>query len=64
MTNNPMTPKEFKQAMADARHKYDEGEYDEEVVHGNMDYIICELLRDLGYGEGIDIFDNTPMWYA
>lgn len=62
--NTPMTPEEFKQAMADAYHKYYEIECDEELVHGAMDYIICELLRDLGYGEGIDIFDNTPMWYA
>jgi hypothetical protein len=37
---------------------------DEEDVHIAMDGIMCNLLRDLGYGEGIDIFDSTPKWYA
>ena len=59
-----MTPEEFKQAMADARHKFDVDKYDEEDVHIKMDDIMCDLLRSLGYGEGIDIFNNTPMWYS
>lgn len=64
MNNTPMTPEEFKQAMADARRKFDEDKYDEEDVHIKMDNIMCDLLVSLGYGEGIDIFDNTPMWYS
>lgn len=62
--NNVMTPDEFKQAMAEARHKYWEIETDEEFVHIKMDEIMCNTLRSLGYGEGIDIFYNTPMWYS
>lgn len=64
VTPPTMTPDEFKQAMADARHKFDEDKYDEEYVHIKMDDIMCDLLRSLGYGEGIDIFNNTPMWYS
>lgn len=59
-----MPPEEFKQAMADAYHQHYEIDDDVEVVHCIMDGIMCDLLRDLGYGEGIDIFDNTPKWYA
>lgn len=64
MNNTPMTPEEFKQAMADAYHKYWVIENDEEFVHIEMDEIMCDLLRDLGYGEGIDIFESTYKWYS
>lgn len=65
MNNTPMTPEEFKQAMADAHKKYWETKWlDEEYGHIAMDEIMCDLLKSLGYGEGIDIFENTPKWYA
>lgn len=64
MDNTPMTPEEFKQAMADAYHYWWEVEHVQEYVHRIMDDIMCDLLRSLGYGESIDIFNNTPMWYA
>lgn len=54
----PMTPEEFKQAMTDAI------EYGIEEDHITMDDIMCNLLRSLGYGEGIDIFENTDKWYG
>lgn len=63
-TATPTTPEEFKQAMTDAYHKYWEIEVDEEFVHIKMDEIMCNALRSLGYGEGIDIFENTPVWYS
>ena len=28
-----------------------------------MDDLICKVLRQLGYGEGVEIFENTPTWY-
>lgn len=58
MNNTPMTPEEFKQAMADAE------QYGVEEDHLAMDDIMCTLLRSLGYGEGIDIFDNIDKWYG
>ena len=63
-----MTPEEFAKAMKKASdnlndptgHPY----YDEEDAHSKMDGIMADLLRQLGYGEGIDIFENTNKWYS
>ena len=56
-----ITPEEFAKRMQEIHDRYLD---DEEVVHSEMDDLMCELLRQLGYGEGIDIFDNTHKWYA
>lgn len=37
---------------------------DEEAAHGRMDDLLCDVLRSLGYGAGIDIFDDQIKWYA
>ena len=37
---------------------------DEEIRHVDADDLMCELLRSLGYGEGIEIFEDMPKWYA
>lgn len=37
---------------------------DEEICHTLMDDLMCETLRSLGYEKGIDIFEETPKWYA
>ena len=37
---------------------------DEERCHAAMDELMCDVLRQLGFGEGVDIFENTPKWYA
>lgn len=37
---------------------------DEEARHGDMDELMCHVLISLGYEKGIEIFNNTPMWYA
>ena len=63
-TNIPMTPEEFTKQMQEAFDVYYLEKDDEEVVHIVMDGIMCNLLRQLGYGEGVDIFNKTPMWYA
>jgi len=55
-----MSPEEFKEAMqVQAEHKYDP-----ECTHSNMDKLICNLLRELGYGEGVDIFEKAEKWYG
>ena len=54
-----MTKEEFKermQAIADKR--------DTEGGHIEADDLMCELLKDLGYGEGVDIFEKMNKWYA
>lgn len=53
-----MTPEEFAKAMKKA------SDYDEEDAHSKMDGIMADLLRQLGYREGIDIFENTNKWYS
>lgn len=62
--NIPMTPEEFAQRMKDTYEHFWVEKEDEELVHGAMDDLMCNLLRQLGYSEGIDIFENTPKWYA
>lgn len=35
-----------------------------EDCHREHDKLMMILLRQLGYGEGIDIFESTKKWYA
>lgn len=62
-----MTPKEFADEMRritdDEQHKGDPY-WDTEQVHIEMDNLMCEVLEDLGYGEGVEIFRNELKWYA
>lgn len=37
---------------------------DEEMCHIEMDDYICDVLRQLGFEDGVEIFMNTPKWYA
>lgn len=60
----PLTPEEFTKQMQEAFDVYYLEKDDEEEVHIVMDGIMCNLLRQLGYGDGVDIFNKTPMWYA
>lgn len=69
-----MTPEEFAKAMRKISDKLnapimsvfctESTHYDEEDAHLEMDGIMADLLRQLGYGEGIDIFKNTNKWYS
>lgn len=61
---SPLTPEEFTKQMQEAFDVYYVEQDDEEMVHGTMDDIMCNLLRQLGYGDGVDIFNKTPKWYA
>lgn len=56
-----MTQEEFKTEMEELATS---DRLDEEERHRAMDHLMCEVLRSLGYGDGIDIFDNTAKWYA
>lgn len=63
-----MTPEEFAEKMQKARETtgfiFGTEVPDIETAHENMDDLMCQVLRDLGYGEGIDIFCNADKWYA
>lgn len=63
-----MTPEEFAKAMRKISDNLNaptgNAHYNEEDAHLEMDGIMADLLRQLGYGEGIDIFENTNKWYS
>ena len=40
------------------------GVIDRETSHRRMDALMCRVLEDLGYGEGVKVFKKTPKWYA
>lgn len=54
-----MTPEEFKEKMAFCNDKLDE-----EDGHYEADGIMCKLLKELGYGEGVKIFKAMAKWYS
>lgn len=60
-----LTPEEFAIAMAQIKTGvcYDRM-YDQEDQHFDADELMCNVLRSLGYDEGVDIFDSMPKWYA
>ena len=54
-----MTPEEFKKEMVllnDGR--------DIEYSHILADKLMCDILRELGYSEGVDIFESMYKWYS
>ena len=55
----PMTPEEFAKAM----RKLANGD-DTEDSHFEADQIMCDILRALGYGEGVKVFREMKRWYA
>jgi len=55
-----MTPEEFAAKM----RKIYEGRYDLERYHGDADDLMVLLLRQLGYGEGVDLFEGSERWYS
>lgn len=37
---------------------------DIEMAHILADALMCNLLRELGYGEGVQIFEDMKKWYS
>ena len=56
-----MKPKEFRNEMIVLSEMYPN---DPEAFHYYADELLCALLRELGYGEGIDVFDAAGKWYS
>lgn len=56
-----MTPEEFKNKMQEI---YDKSYGGGEEGHIMADMLLCEVLTQLGYKEGIDIFNSMEVWYA
>ena len=56
-----MTPAEFGAVM---RHISEECGGDIEGAHAMADEAMCKLLIDLGFDDGVKIFDEMDKWYA
>lgn len=54
-----MKPEEFAEKMYQAAVRNDV-----EVSHMIMDELMCEVLAELGYDEGIGIFERASKYYA
>lgn len=59
-----MTPEEFVNKMKDVIEECDKRREDAEGIHWELDMCMCDLLRELGYDEGVDFFLAQERWYA
>ncbi len=57
--NMPLTPDEFTRQMAEIIRSNDI-----EEGHMEADKLMCQVLRELGYGEGVKLFMKQSWWYA
>ncbi len=57
-----MTPSDFAKEMAVIAHPGNG--YDPEATHSQADDLLCEMLRQLGYGAGVIVFKDMDKWYA
>lgn len=57
----PLTPDEFLGHIMSLKGKYDG---DTEAFHAAADDLLCKVLRQLGYKEGIEVYKETEKWYA
>lgn len=55
------TPDQFRSQMQKIREELGG---DEEVAHARMDDLMCRVLVELGYRDGVGIFDKQEKWYA
>lgn len=53
-----ITPEEFYQKMIECE------KLDTESAHVEMDYLLCETLKQLGYSKGIEVFESKDKWYS
>lgn len=56
-----MTPEEFLEQMKMIADRCSD---DKEDLHKSMDRLMCMLLRELGYENGVEFFENAPKWYS
>ena len=59
--NDRTTPEQFRDEMQKISEEIGE---DEEMAHIQMDGVLCRVLAELGYSEGVAIFDEQGKWYA
>lgn len=55
----PITPKEFKKQM----EEINEWDYTEDR-HIYADKLMCDVLIQHGYSEGVEVFRKMELWYS
>ena len=60
MSERIYTPAEFAEEM----EKLHRDNIDPEGSHVQADNLMCELLKSLGYGKGVEVFADMDKWYA
>ncbi len=56
-----MSPKEFEKELC---RIFKEHSWDLEMLHAEADDLMCKVLTEKGYGEGVKMFLDQEMWYA
>ena len=59
--DHKLTPGEFASRMGELAERYKD---DDELCHVYMDELMCKVLREHGFDKGVDVFDESPKWYA
>ena len=59
--DKPLTPEEFAEQMMDIAES---DRYDQYSGHVAGDDLMCDLLKSLGYEEGVQWFESMDKWYA
>ena len=54
-----MNEKEFYEKMVALKNMY---KNDPEALHSEMDDLMCALLKDLGYGDGVEVFNSCEIF--
>ena len=58
-----MTPEEFRERMKELSDKAeDPGQ--RMGAHEEADDLMCDILEEFGYGEGVAIFKEMYIWYS
>ena len=56
-----MNPTEFERLM---NLNFEDKNSDLEEKHISADILMCDVLRQLGYEKGVEIFEKAEKWYA
>ena len=60
--NHPLyTPEEFAEEIKEI---YNDGKYQEEEAHIEIDRLMWLLLKSMGYGDAIKIIKSMKLWYS
>lgn len=57
---NKITPEEFKNRMI----SLSSNEYNKEDAHIDADNLMCDILKEFGYEEGVNAFYKMDKWYS